>query len=133
MVSSPSVMLRAGEGIVGDRYAKASNRKGPDNELTLIEAENIEAFNATFGTHLSMDAPRRNLVTRGVRLNDLCGKRFTAGGLLLEGIELCEPCRLFKIRTDPRTLEFFAGKGGLRARVLSTGVLKVGDAVGGQA
>jgi uncharacterized cupin superfamily protein len=126
MVSSQSVMVREGKGIEGDRYFKASNRKGPDNELTLIEIEHIEAFNSTFGTHLSPDAPRRNIVTSGIRLNDLCGRQFQAGPLLLEGLELCEPCRLFKIRTDPRTLKFFEGKGGLRARVLSGGVLEVG-------
>jgi MOSC domain-containing protein YiiM len=126
MVSSQSVMLRAGKGIEGDRYFMAANRKGPDNELTLIEMENIDAFNAAFGTQLAPEAPRRNIVTTGVRLNDLCGRQFTVGSLLLEGIELCEPCRLFKIRTDPRTLKFFEGKGGLRARVLSSGVLVVG-------
>ena len=130
MVSSPSVMVRPGKGIEGDRYFKPSNRKGPGNELTLIEIENIDAFNSAFGTHLTPDAPRRNIVTAGVRLNDLCGRQFTAGPLLLEGLELCEPCRLFKIRTDPRTLEFFEGRGGLRARVLSGGVLEVGASIG---
>jgi MOSC domain-containing protein YiiM len=126
MVSSQSVMVRAGRGIEGDRYFKASNRKGPDYQLTLIELENIDAFNAAFGTTLAPDAPRRNVVTAGVRLNDLCGRRFKVGPLLLEGLELCEPCRLFKMRTDPHTLKFFEGKGGLRTRVLTGGVLEVG-------
>jgi MOSC domain-containing protein YiiM len=126
MVSSQSVMVRAGKGIEGDRYFKDANRKGPDKELTLIESENIDAFNSTFGTQLAPDAPRRNIVTAGVRLNDLCGRQFRVGPLLLEGLELCEPCRLFKVRTDPRTLKFFEGRGGLRARVLTGGVLDVG-------
>jgi MOSC domain-containing protein YiiM len=129
MVSSESVMVRADKGIEGDRYFKAPNRKGPDYQLTLIELENIDAFNATFGTQLSPDAPRRNIVTSGVRLNDLSGRQFNVGPLLLEGLELCEPCRLFKVRTDPRTLKFFEGKGGLRTRVLTGGVLKVGDLI----
>jgi MOSC domain-containing protein YiiM len=126
MVSSQSVMVRADKGIEGDRYFKASNRKGPDYQLTLIELENIDAFNTTFGTQLTPDAPRRNIVTSGIRLNDLCGRQVNVGTLLLEGIELCEPCRLFRVRTDPRTLEFFEGKGGLRTRVLTGGVLNVG-------
>ena len=126
MVSSQSVMVQEGKGIVGDRYFKASNRKGPDYQLSLIELENIDAFNAEFGTRLLPDAPRRNIVTTGVRLNDLVGHQFRVGPVLLEGLELCEPCRLFKVRTDPRTLKFFEGKGGLRTRVLKGGVLKVG-------
>jgi len=126
MVSSQSVMVREGQGIVGDRYFKATNRKGPDYQLSLIELENIDAFNAEFGAQLTPDAPRRNIVTSGVRLNDLCGRQFQVGPLLLEGLELCEPCRLFKVRTDPRTLKFFEGKGGLRTRVLTGGVLEVG-------
>jgi len=119
-------MVREGQGIVGDRYFKATNRKGPDYQLSLIELENIDAFNAEFGAQLTPDAPRRNIVTSGVRLNDLCGRQFQVGPLLLEGLELCEPCRLFKVRTDPRTLKFFEGKGGLRTRVLTGGVLEVG-------
>ena len=126
MVSSPNVMVQEGKGIVGDRYFKASNRKGPDYQLSLIEREAIDAFNAQFGTRLLPEAPRRNIVTTGVRLNDLCGRQFRVGPILLEGLELCEPCRLFKIRTDPRTLKFFEGRGGLRTRILSSGVLEVG-------
>jgi MOSC domain-containing protein YiiM len=129
MVSSQRVMVRPDRGIEGDRYFKASNRKGLDYQLTLIEIENIDAFNSRYGTTLSPDAPRRNIVTSGVRLNDLCGKQFKLGPLMLEGMELCEPCRLFRIRTDPRTLEFFMGRGGLRTRVLTGGILEVGASI----
>jgi MOSC domain-containing protein YiiM len=82
MGSSESVMLHAGKGIEGDPYFKAANRKGADNELTLIEMEDIDAFNAAFGTQLAPDAPRRNIVTSGVRLNDLCGRQLKVGSLL---------------------------------------------------
>jgi MOSC domain-containing protein YiiM len=122
-------MVRKGLGIEGDRYFDVATSLGTDRDLTLIEVENINAFNATYGTHLGPDAPRRNIVTSGVRLNDLCGKQFWVGSVLVEAWELCEPCRLFKIRTDPRTMEFFVGKGGLRARVLSDGVLEVGASI----
>ncbi len=129
MVSHDRVLVHQDAGIEGDRYFTASNRRGPDYQLTLIEIENITAFNTEYGTSLSPEAPRRNLVTSGVRLNDLCGRQFKVGSVMLEGLELCEPCRLFKIRTDPRTLEFFMGKGGLRTRVVTGGVLQVGDSV----
>jgi MOSC domain-containing protein YiiM len=130
MVSHQQVMVHTDVGIVGDRYFQAANRHGPDNQLTLIEIENIEAFNSTCGLNLGADAPRRNVVTTGIRLNDLCGQKFHVGPLLLEGLELCEPCRLFKVRTYPQALEFFMGKGGLRTRVLAGGALKVGDPIG---
>ncbi len=54
---------------------------------------------------------------------------FRVGAVVLEGIELCEPCRLFKSRTDPRTLDFFVRKGGLRTRVISGGVLEIGATI----
>jgi MOSC domain-containing protein YiiM len=68
-------------------------------------------------------------VTRGVRLNDLVGRRFRVGEALLEGVELCEPCRLFAQRTHPEVLRFFAGRGGLRARIVAGGVVRPGDAI----
>ncbi len=129
MISSQSVQVHQDRGIEGDRYFNASNRQSPDYQLTLIETEIIDAFNARYATRLSPDAPRRNIVTSGVRLNDLCGRQFKIGSVVLEGIELCEPCRLFQIRTDRRTLEFSIGRGGLRTRVLSGGVLEVGASV----
>lgn len=129
MVSHQQVMVRKGLGIEGDRYFDVAASRGADRDLTLIEIENINAFNSTYGTQLGPDAPRRNIVTSGIRLNDLCGRQFRIGSVLVEAWELCEPCRLFKIRTDPRTMEFFAGKGGLRARVLTDGVLEVGASI----
>ena len=108
-----------GRGLAGHHYADA----------TLIELENIEAF--TQATHLALtpEMPRRNIVTRGVRLNDLCGKRFRVGEAIFEGLELAEPCRLFARRTHREALGFFAGKGGLRARIVHAGTIQVGDAV----
>jgi len=126
MVSHQKVVVRQDAGIVGDRYFNEANRRGPDYQLSLIEIENIEAFNTQYGVCLTPDAPRRNVVTAGVRLNDLVGQTFKVGGVELEGLELCEPCRLFKIRTDPRAMEFFMGRAGLRTRVLTGGVLEVG-------
>jgi MOSC domain-containing protein YiiM len=64
-----------------------------------------------------------------VRLNALVGRRFPVGGAVFEGLELCEPCRLFAKRTHSEVLEFFRGKGGLRARIVSGGIINVGDAI----
>ena len=78
---------------------------------------------------MSADMPRRNVVTRHVRLNEMVGKRFRVGPVTLEGLELCEPCRLFAKRTHKEALQFFSGKGGLRATIVTGGVFVVGDPV----
>ena len=120
-------------GLVGDRYADARLRRGPDYQLTLIELENIRAFEAQTGHVLSPDAPRRNIVTSGISLNELVGRRFRVGPVLAEGLELCEPCSLFKKRTYPEALRFFVKRGGLRARIAAGGVISIGDAVSAEA
>lgn len=128
--SVTSVEALPEQGLRGDRYANQKNRRGADYQVSLIEIENIEAFVQATGLPLSPDMPRRNIVTRGVCLNDLCGKRFRAGGALFEGLELCEPCGLFAKRSHREVLSFFVGRGGLRARIVEGGDIHVGDFVG---
>ena len=129
MKSVVSVDAVASEGLRGDRYAQARNRRAPDYEITLIELEHIEAFSRETGLALTPEMPRRNIVTSGVRLNDLCGNRFSVGAAIFEGLELCEPCGLFAKRTHREVLKFFVGKGGLRARIIESGQVRVGDSV----
>ena len=120
----------ANQGLEGDRYAESKFRRSPDYQVTLIELENIEAFARTTGLAMTPGMPRRNIVTRGVRLNDLCGKRFKVGEAVFEGLELCEPCSLLAKRTHREVLKVLVGKGGLRARIISGGEIRVGDSVG---
>jgi MOSC domain-containing protein YiiM len=129
MQSLDAVEAVAEHGLRGDRYMEPKNRRAPDNQVTLIELENIEAFTRDTGVALSPDMPRRNIVTHGIRLNDLCGKRFAVGKTVFEGLELCEPCVLFAKRTHREVRRFFAGRGGLRARIISGGHIRVGDVV----
>ena len=117
------------QGLVGDRYIAASNRRSPDYQITLIQAEHIEDFSSEHAIAFTPDMPRRNIVTRGTSLNDLRGKRFRVGNVLLEGLKLCEPCALFAKRTDRAVLRFFPRKGGLRARIVAGGQIRVGDAI----
>jgi MOSC domain-containing protein YiiM len=124
-----SVVARTDGGLDGDRYADAVNRRGSEYQVTLIESENIAAFSELVDVPFTPDMPRRNIVTQGVRLNDLCGKRFKVGGATLEGLELCEPCALFAKRTHREVLRYFPRKGGLRARIVAGGEIQVGDAV----
>ena len=129
MSAQQSVEALADAGLTGDRYSEAKNRRSADYQVTFIELENIEAFAEATGLPLTPDLPRRNIVTRGIRLNGLCGKRFVVGRARFEGLELCEPCSLFAKRTHREVLRFFVGKGGLRARIVSGGEVRVGDAI----
>jgi MOSC domain-containing protein YiiM len=108
-------------GLRGDRYT--------ERQVTFIELENIEAFTRSTGLALTPDMPRRNIVTQGIRLNELCGRRFRIGGAIFEGVELCEPCSLFARRTHREILEFFPQKAGLRARVIYAGEIRVGEPI----
>lgn len=131
---SPMIALReveaiAGLGLAGDRNANESAAQDPQKQLTLIEGEHIDGWNASGAPALAPHEPRRNLVTRGVRLNDLVGRRFRLGDVEAEGIRLCEPCGTFQKRTHDGIVRYFTHKGGLRARIVSGGVIRVGDPI----
>lgn len=122
------VVLVPGVGIPGDRYATRagywSDPKWPDQELTLVEAEVAEALG------LDPGLLRRNVVTRGVRLHDLVGATFRLGEALVEGVRPCDPCRhLAELAGRPGLVRDLAGRGGLRARIVAEGRVRVGDAV----
>jgi len=124
-----AVAAIANIGLVGDRYAISAHRRGPDYQLTLIELEHIEAFADVVSRPFTPDTPRRNVVTRGVALNDLCGKQFRVGNAVLEGLELCEPCSLFAKRAGREVLKHFLHRGGLRTRIIEGGEIRVGDRI----
>jgi MOSC domain-containing protein YiiM len=123
----------AGSGIVGDHYF--GKVKHPGQNLTLIEAEEVEAFNARSGKNLLPTDPRRNVVTRGVRLNELVGRTFRIGDVALRGVELCEPCKTlagYLAGPEMSKIAFMASlarRCGLRADVLKSGTIRVGDQV----
>lgn len=124
----------AGLGPVGDRNFRLEGgpiRADGDEscDLTLIEAEALEALAAETAIELSAAASRRNLLTRGIRLNGLVGKRFRVGEVVAVGAEPCHPCRYLERLTQPGVLKGLARRGGLRADVLESGDVAVGDAI----
>ncbi|MBC8104191.1 MAG: hypothetical protein H7Z41_16575 [Cytophagales bacterium] len=124
--------LVAGRGIVGDRYFDQAGTFSDwplDHEFTLVEAEAIEAVASEYGIVLAPGETRRGVVTRGVALNALVGRRFQIGGLVLcEGTRLCPPCAHLEVVTGKGGLaRMLAGRGGLRARILTGGVIRPGD------
>jgi MOSC domain-containing protein YiiM len=129
------VRLVAGRGIAGDRYHDGAGEFSPaepepDHELTLIELEEVERFNREAGLTLEAGQLRRNVVTRGARLNDLVGVEFYLGEARLRGIRLCEPCRYLAEHVHPEVLRGLVHRAGLRAAILRGGTLRVGDVLG---
>ena len=132
MIVVPEARARAGRGLEGDRYFDArgtfSDPHGNGNDLTLIEAELLDALSLPDGVLAPQDA-RRNVVTRGIDLDALVGQCFTIGDVRCVGRRLCEPCAHLQRLTVPGTLRALVHRGGLRADVLSDGVIRVGDPV----
>ena len=127
-----SVQAHTGRGLEGDRNFTPPDRWIPTGcAITLIEAEVIEAVGVEHGIDLAGGRSRRQVVTRGVRLNDLVGKQFQVGPVRCRGVELCEPCLdLQRMIGDPNTIKALVHRGGLRADILESGTIAVGDEVG---
>ncbi|MBV9364770.1 MAG: MOSC domain-containing protein [Solirubrobacterales bacterium] len=133
LVRLPTATARAGRGLEGDRYFDQrgtwSNRYGRGNDLTLIEGEVLDALRPPTGP-LSPEEARRNIVTRGIELNALVGRRFKIGNAECFGQRLCEPCaHLQRLTGKPGTLRDLIHKGGLRADVLTDGEIRVGSEI----
>lgn len=117
-----SVRAVAGKGLEGDRHFRAGGA-GPGRGLTLVEAEVVEALGLQPGD------TRRNLTVRGVRLNDLVGKRFRIGDVECRGVELCEPCSHLQRLTRPGMIKDLVHRAGINADILTDGTISVGDEI----
>ena len=130
MVARDRVLAVAGVGLEGDRYAARSGHWSPvpgvDRDITLIEAEVIEDLATTDGIVLGPGTTRRNVTTRGIRLNELVGRRFRVGDVVCEGTRLCEPCQYLTDLLGEPVLRPLVHRGGLRARILEGGEIAVG-------
>jgi MOSC domain-containing protein YiiM len=123
------VRAYAGRGLEGE-YHLAPERAEPSDAITLIAAEALEALRAETGIALSHAESRRNVLTRGVELNALVGRRFRVGEVECEGVELCEPCLgLARMVDEFGVLRGLVHRGGLRADVVGDGTIAVGDPV----
>ena len=122
----PDAELQARVGLVGDRYAG-------HGVVSIIEAEAVEDFNRVTGLDVSPGETGRNVVTRGVRLNDLVGREFRLGDAVLRGFELCEPCLNLGSRlatadvSPPQVVKAFTHSAGIRAHVVQSGRVAPGD------
>lgn len=118
-----------------ERASRATATTGPTgdapagNALTLIEEEALAAFHEETGVELTAQASRRNVLTRGIDLNALVGKRFRVGDVECVGVELCEPCAHLTSLTHPKVLRGMVHRAGLNADIVEDGVISVGDQV----
>ena len=113
-----SINVLANQGIIGDRHFKQFN--DPYNQLTLIESENINNYNIKHGLNIPYIDFRRNIITKGIKLNDLVGKKILVGKVELEGIDLCRPCKhLCEVLGQENIIKEFSNrKKAIRLRLI---------------
>ena len=122
------INLLAGKGIIGDRHFHEHSEGR--NQLTLIESENIDFYNEKFNLKIPYINFRRNIITKGIKLNDLIGKKLTIGKTEVKGVDLCRPCKsLQKNLGQDNIIKEFLRKGGLRCEILTSADVKVDDEI----
>jgi MOSC domain-containing protein YiiM len=132
-VEREQVTVQSDKGIVGDR--NFGKNAYPGQNLTLVEAEEIEHFCEKYAHPPDLSLTRRNLVTRGVRLNDLLNVEFSIGNVRLRGVDLCEPCRLLgdslanEHIASAAVVKHWLRRGGLLVNILSNGEITRGASI----
>ena len=128
IIEVKSIDLLANKGIVGDRHFNEYN--DPYCQLSLIESENIDYYNTKYGLNIPYTDFRRNVITKGINLNNLIGKKLQIGNVKVEGVDLCRPCKhLTEMLNQENILKEFLRKGGLRCQILSSSSISIGDEI----
>ena len=128
MITISEVNVIAGKGLVEDRHFRENNDK--KSQITLIEVENINNYNQTFGKSILPADFRRNIITEGIRLNKLIDKEFDIGNVKVKGHDLCRPCKsLQETLGQKNIIKEFLQKGGLRCEILTSGKIFAGDVI----
>jgi len=121
-----SVKVLANKGILKDRYFNEINDK--DTQITLIESENVEYINKSMGTNFLDIDFRRNIITKGIKLNQLVGKKIKIGQVTMKAHRLCDPCRYLQDLLKQKNLvKILLNKGGLRCVLLTDGKISIND------
>ena len=121
-----SVEVLANKGILQDRYFNEINEK--DTQITLIESENVEYINKSMGTNFLDIDFRRNIITKGIKLNQLVGKKIKVGPVTMKVHRLCDPCRYLQDLLNQKNLiKTLLNKGGLRCELLTNGKISKND------
>jgi MOSC domain-containing protein YiiM len=122
-----------GVGLEGDRYYKRtgtySNKHDESREATFVEAEALQALANDYHLEMNGAESRRNITTGGVPLNHLVGRQFKIGEAVFRGIRLCEPCAHLEEVSGKTVRKGLIHRGGLRAQIIKSGLISVGDSV----
>tara|TARA_Y100000590_G_scaffold327424_1_gene371742 strand:- start:3254 stop:3697 length:444 start_codon:yes stop_codon:yes gene_type:complete len=123
-----SIEAIANKGIVNDRYFNENNDK--DLQITLIESENIDYVNEISSINIPYKDFRRNIITKGIELNELINKEFFIGSVKIKGHRLCDPCKYLQDKLNDKGLvKKLINKGGLRCEILTTGIISINDKI----
>ena len=123
-----NIELLSGKGIVGDRHFHENT--DVRSQVTLIESENIDYYNNKFKTDYSYVDFRRNVITKGIQLNDLVGKKLLIGNVKVQGHDLCRPCKhLEETLKGQDIIKEFLRRGGLRCEILNSGIVNIADEI----
>lgn len=133
MQAEAALTLIAGQGVQGDRYLRGtgtySPKPEPGRQITLIEAETLEAIARDFGIDLAPHEHRRNVTVAGVPLNHLVGRRFRLGSCLLQATRLSVPCRYIEDLLGKSVFKPLVHRAGLNCVILQGGTVRLGDPV----
>ena len=119
-------ILEKGKGIVNDRYY--SNFKEKKEQVTLINLEEINNFNNQIKHNIDAKNFRRNIIVSGIILNDLINKKIKINEVTLKIHEICQPCKYLQNKLKvPGLIKMLVNKSGVRAEILTSGSISVGD------
>jgi len=128
IIETIEIDLIAGKGIVNDRHFKDYN--DPLNQLSIIESENIDEYNLKNKLNIPYLNFRRNIVTRGIKLNVLVGKKISVGSVKLEVLDLCRPCRHLSEKLGRNDIiKEFLRKGGIRCQIMNDGKISLNNKI----
>ena len=126
IIETKEIDLIAGKGVVGDRHFKDYN--DPLNQLSIIESENIDEYNLKYQLNIPYLNFRRNIVTRGIKLNELIGKKISIGSVKIEVLDLCRPCRHLSEKLGRNDIiKEFLRKGGIRCQIMNNGKISLNN------
>jgi MOSC domain-containing protein YiiM len=138
MEAKSEIAAVEGRGLEGDRYFEAdgswSGQQGrdlpdADRALTLFESETLDLVERDTGISLDPSDHRRNITTENVALDHLVEERFRMGEAVCEGVDLCEPCGYLESLTEEGVYDALVHRGGLNARIVSSGTVRVDDPI----
>ena len=126
IIETKEINLIAGKGVVGDTHFKDYN--DPLNQLSIIESENIDEYNLKYQLNIPYLNFRRNIVTRGIKLNELIGKKISIGSVKIEVLDLCRPCRHLSEKLGRNDIiKEFLRKGGIRCQIMNNGKISLNN------